>query len=99
MPTVDGTEYRSPEFVPVKRFSDFLEMGWKMVEGYPLHAGDFAVLMTPPEVSVNRPKNNKAAGRVSAVVSIITSRTNQCNIVRDKAMAKAKAAFRETEAV
>lgn len=38
----------TPEYIPLKHFSDCISAGWKMVTGFPLHPGDYAVLMVPP---------------------------------------------------
>ncbi len=38
----------NPEFIPIASFSEFYEAGWRMINGYDLKAGDFAVLMAPP---------------------------------------------------
>jgi hypothetical protein len=38
----------SPEFIPIAKFSKMYRLGWRMLDGYPLNPGDYAVLMAPP---------------------------------------------------
>lgn len=55
----------TPEYIPLKHFSDCIIAGWKMV--MPLHPGDYAVLMVPPSDATN----NREAGadrRLSAFI-------------------------------
>ncbi len=66
-----------PEFVPVKAFSKALEMGWKMVDGCPLHPGDYAVLMVPPPKDKQR-KSTAESGRVTGAVAMLLRRAREC---------------------
>lgn len=61
------------EFIPLKDFSEAITAGWKMVDGYPLHPGDYAVLMVAP-LDGPRPRSNKSAGRLSATSSLLRHR-------------------------
>lgn len=51
-----GDVVMSVEYIPIKDFSDRYREGWRMVPGYDLKAGDYAVLMTEPvkEIESNR---------------------------------------------
>lgn len=57
------------ELVPLKSFSGYFAAGWRMLPGFPLEAGDWAVLMIPPnfpEIRGEDGRSNKSKGRISA---------------------------------
>ena len=48
------------DLVPLSQFSERHSNGWRMVPGYDLKAGDYAVTMASPDHVVPRLKNTKA---------------------------------------
>ena len=56
------------DLVPLAQFSERIGAGWKMVKGYPLQPGDYAVMMQPP--GFPQPlSNKKRAGEYVGTVS------------------------------
>lgn len=55
------------ELVPLAEFSDRIRQGWSMLPGYPLKAGDYAIIMRAPG-PVER-LSNVEAGCVSRIVA------------------------------
>ena len=49
------------DLVPLKLFSLRISEGWAMVPGYPLQAGDYAVMMMPPGFPQPRSNASRAA--------------------------------------
>lgn len=47
------------DLVPLRLFSQRIAEGWRMIPGYDLHAGDYAVTMQPP--GFPKPKRNISA--------------------------------------
>lgn len=55
------------DLVPLKLFSQRYQEGWRMVTGYPLKPGDFAVTMQSPD---HRDElSNRRQGGLSAIVA------------------------------
>lgn len=48
------------DLVPISQFSERYSGGWRMVKGYDLKAGDYAVVMASPDHSEQPLKNTKA---------------------------------------
>lgn len=51
------------EYIPLSQFSGKIKAGWKMIAGYPLHPGDYAVLMVEPDPEID---SNQTAGAYSS---------------------------------
>lgn len=66
-----------PELIPVADFSRCHCEGWRMLSGYDLKAGDYAVLMVPPR---GKTWSNKEAGntyRISEHLRQLMETTSQ----------------------
>lgn len=48
------------DLVPLKDFSGRISNGWKMVPGYPLKPGDYAVTMQSPDHYAVEARKNKS---------------------------------------
>lgn len=57
------------DLVPLAQFSERHCAGWKMVKGYPLQPGDYAVMMQPPGFPQPRSNKKRAGEHVSKVNS------------------------------
>lgn len=49
------------DLVPLSEFSERIARGWKMVPGYPLQPGDYAVTMKAPAFEEKQSNLSKAA--------------------------------------
>ncbi|WP_127524056.1 hypothetical protein [Mesorhizobium sp. Z1-4] len=57
------------ELVSLSEFSDFHNRGWRMVPGYPLNPGDYAVTMMSPNHRLTPLLSNSRRGAQSAEVT------------------------------
>lgn len=63
------------DLVPLKQFSGRIAKGWRMVPGFPLEPGDYAVTMQSPDHEWMDQRSNKSRGA--------TSRNRVCKLKRD----------------
>lgn len=65
LPSKAGDELMTVHLVPLAEFSKYHANGWRMVPGYPLEPGDYAVTMASPghkPIGSNAKRGSKSAG-------------------------------------